>query len=809
MRRRILLAAVLCTSACIRDKFWTPPTPRLALEAGGRRMVVEIAGGAVHGEVGPNDRPFDPSRPIFTSPMVKPDRRGFAAERRGRGLAWEEVAVEVDRALCARVTRAGRALARVCAAPGGITVDPFPGTSGPVDAYGLGQACIQPGLTNPDWSGRVRRPGNEFGNRMEKFDGGACGNTQIPVVYALDVRGEAFALFVDEPRAQTWDLTRRPWRVTSKAPALRFYVLAARSLPELRAEYLELTGRPPVPPRAAFGLWVSEYGYEDWKEVDGILAGLEKHGFPVSGIILDLQWFGGIREGREDTSMGRLEFEPGHFPDPGAKIAALRAKGIGVIPIEESYIGRGLPEHARLAKEGFLVERADGQPVYLDKEPWWGKGGMIDWSNTRGADAWHDWKRQPLIDLGVAGHWTDLGEPEQFDPQARYRGFPGIGRDEAAVHDLYNLAWAESIARGYDRHRAKRRRPFILTRSGTAGIQRTGAAMWSGDLGARFTTLAAQQRNRVNMVLSGIDYYGSDIGGFQRIAAGSTDVNDLYSRWLADAALSEVPVRPHTFNLEEKYETSPDRIGDRASNLASLKLRYQLLPTLYSLAHRAHDKGEPVFPPLFFYYPEDRTARTIGDETLIGRDLLAAMAIEPAKKSRKVYLPAGTWFDFRDGRRIDSAGQWIEAPLQRGAVLAVPLYARAGAVVPIAHGDALAARIFLGGDGLFDLVEDDGETTDYEYFHAMRTTTIRQRQNRIEIAAANGDYQGAPTGRAAWFEVVGARAKSVTVDGKAATRRENTGALANAGEGWAQEGAILVISLPAAPVTQARAITIH
>jgi len=805
MIRRLLCAALIC-AACS-----APAAPgdrrgeeRFSFERGGRRLVVEILeGDIVHLELAAADRPFDPARPIFTSPMVSGHPAPIHAARRGRAIAWKPVAggrdiawkdlsVEVDAALCATVSRGGRAVTRLCPAAGGMTVDPFPAASAPVNAYGLGQACIEPGLTNPDWSGRVRRPGSELGNRMEKFDGGACGNTQIPVVYALGAGADSFALFVDEPRAQTWDLAGRPWRVTSSAPATRAYVMAAGSLPEQRAAYLGLTGRPPVPPRGAFGLWVSEYGFDDWKEVDGVVAGLEKHGFPLSGIILDLQWFGGIREGREDTSMGKLEFEPGHFPDPGGKIAALRAKGIGVIPIEESYIGRGLPEHAQLARQGFLVQRQDGQPVYLDKEPWWGKGGMIDWSNTRGADAWHDWKRQPLIDLGVAGHWTDLGEPEQFDPEARYRGFPGVGSDEAAVHDLYNLAWAESIARGYRRHRVARR-PFILTRSGTAGIQRTGAAMWSGDLGSRFTTLAAQQRNRVNMVMSGVDYYGSDIGGFQRIAAGSTDVNDLYTRWLADAALSEVPVRPHTFNLEEKYETSPDRVGDLASNLASLKLRYLLLPTLCSLAHRAHDVGEPVFPPLFFYYPEDLTARTIGDETLIGRDLLAAMAIEPAKTSRRVYLPAGTWFDFRDGTRIDSAGQWIEAPLQRAGVLAIPLYARAGAVVPIAHGDALAARVFPG-HGRFEIVEDDGETVAY-LDGAIRTTSIVHSPRFVALSDTRGTYRGAPERRPIWLELVGVTPRKVTVDGVELARVPTLDSLEKAGEGWTSTATSVFVSL--------------
>ena len=806
MSRRVLLASALALAGSCRysDPVPVRPPQRFAFDQDGRRLIIEVlADNLVHAELSAATGPFDPARPIFTSPMVVGHPPPVRVERRGNTIETGVLSVAVDRALCASITRGGRAIARLCPGAGGLTIDPFPGAAGPVNAYGLGQACIEPGLTSPDWSGRVRKPGSELGNRMETFDGGACGNTQIPVVYALDNRADPFALFVDEPRAQTWDLTRKPWRITAPAPALRWYFLGARALPELRADYLELTGRPPVPPRAAFGLWVSEYGYDDWKEVDGIVAGLDKHGFPVSGVILDLQWFGGIREGREDTSMGRLTFDTARFPDPAGKIAALRDRGIGVIPIEESYVGGALPEHARLARDGFLVTTRDGRPVHLAKEPWWGKGGMIDWSNTRGADAWHDWKRRPLILLGVTGHWTDLGEPEQFDPLAVYRGFPGVGRDQAAVHNLYNLAWAESIARGYRRHREVRR-PFILTRSGTSGIQRTGAALWSGDLGSRFTTLAAQQRNRVHMVMSGVDYYGSDVGGFQRKSLGGTDEGDLYTRWLASAALSEVPVRPHTMNLEEKYETSPDRIGHRASNLAALELRYQLIPYLYSLAHRAHQHGEPVFPPLFFYYPGEREARAIGDQTLIGKDLLAAMAIEPGQKSRRVYLPRGTWFDYRDGSRIESAGQWVEAPLEKAGVLSLPLYARAGAVIPIARGEALAVRVFPG-EGSFDLVEDDGETVGY-LEREVRRTTIRRRRDWIEIEPAAGSYQGAPAARPVWLEVVGASAKRVLLDKAELTRLGNRAALEKAGEGWARDGQTLVIALRAKPVTERRRI---
>jgi alpha-glucosidase (family GH31 glycosyl hydrolase) len=799
-----------------------PTSPRVAFDRGGQRLVIEVvADDLVHFELAPADRPFDPTRRIARSPMLLPASGPPARfERAGRRIKTAELTIEVGDDLCVSVSRRA-ALTRMCPSRGALTIDPYPGQRGAVNAYGLGQACVEPGLSGGDWSGRVRRPGSSFGNRMEKFDGGACGNTQIPILYALGTPPEPFALFVDQPRAQTWDLRRRPWRVRAEVPALRWFLLGADTLPELRADYLALSGRPPVPPRAAFGLWVSEYGYDDWAELEEILAALRARGFPVDGFILDLQWFGGIREGAEDTSMGRLAFDTAKFPDPAGTIAKLREQAIGIIPIEESYIGRGLAEHATLAAKGYLARTRTGEPVYLAAEPWWGKGGMIDWSNRKAGDAWHDWKRKPLVDLGVVGHWTDLGEPEQFDPAAVYAGFAGIGRDQAAVHNLYNLAWAESIARGYRRHR-EARRPFILTRSGTAGIQRTGAALWSGDLASRFTTLASQQRNRVHMVMSGIDYYGSDIGGFQRVALGGGDVDDLYTRWLASAALSELPVRPHTYNLEEKHETSPDRIGHLASNLAAVRLRYQLVPFLYSLAHRAHQHGEPVFPPLFFYYPADLEARGIGDQTMIGADLLAAMAIEPGQKTRRVYLPAGAWYHFHDGRRIDSAGQWLEAPLEREGVLELPLYARAGAIIPIArvHADTLgtsgrrrgaaaaneiAVRVFAGADGEFTLVEDDGETVEY-LEDAIRLTTIRQGRTWIEIGAGFGQYRGAPATRAVWLEIVGSKATAVRWGKDSLARHPDLAALEKAGQGWVRDGSRLLVALPERPVSEVRRV---
>ena len=142
----------------------------------------------------------------------------------------------------------------------------------------------------------------------------------------------------------------------------------------------------------------------------------------------------------------------------------------------------------------------------------------------------------------------------------------------------------------------------MLSRSGTSGIQRFGAAMWSGDIGSNLASLAAHLNVQMHMSFSGIDYFGADIGGYVRTALEG-DLNDVYTQWFADGMLLDVPGRPHTLNLCNCNQTAPDRIGDVPSNLENLRLRYRLIPYLYSLAHRAHLYGEPVFPPLVVLLP--------------------------------------------------------------------------------------------------------------------------------------------------------------------------------------------------------------
>ncbi|GAA4937269.1 alpha-glucosidase [Nonomuraea thailandensis] len=808
---------------------------RVQFTSGSTYLIVELLDDdLVHFELASGTSPGTGS-PLFTTPQVArtdyPGPSGFSQS--GNTLTTAAMKVEVTTGtLCVKVSDPARLLYEACPrnltqAWKGLTI-----TKGSMQhAYGLGEQFFTGGSADGDWVGRTRSPGGPYGNAMV-FDGdnGPVGNAQIPVLFAVGAANLNYGLLLDQVYKQEWNLTADPWTVDTWGDQLRWYTMTGPDLPDLRRDYMELTGRPPVPPKKAFGMWVSEFGYDNWAEIDNRLAGLRAAAFPVDGFVLDLPWFGGVTAGSDNTRMGSLTWDTTAFPSPAATIADYQAnKGVGLMTIEESYVGRNLPEHADLASRGYLVRAgcAGCTPAYLTTNDWWGRGGMIDWTQDAAGDHWHAVKRQPLIDAGVQGHWLDLGEPEMYDAGDWTSGVLPGKHAHADYHNVYNLKWAESIARGYA---SGSKRPFMLARSGAAGMQRHGVAMWSADIGSKLTALAQQQNAQLHMSMSGIDYYGSDIGGFRREMLNS-DLNELYTQWFANGAWFEVPVRPHTENLCNCAQTSPDQIGHTASNLANLRQRYELTPYYYSLAHRAHQFGEPVVPPPAYYHQNDLTLREAGHEKLIGRDLLVAVVAGAGERERDVYLPAGTWYDYATGEKLTSTGQWFtDRPLWVNGVFRLPAFARAGAILPKMHVDdktmnvtgrrtdattrnELIARVHpdTAATG-FTLYEDDGASTGYRT-GAVRTTQINQQLTgataTVTVAASSGTYTGAPGSRQNVIELVtDTQASAVTLNGGPLTQHATKAGFDAAASGWYNAGGNVVVAKSAGTaVTTAKTFT--
>lgn len=684
------------------------------------------------------------------------------------------------------------------------------------DIYGLGEQFQQRGGTDGNWMGRRRRVLNLYGNELTSFNGGFVGNAQFPIMYALGAGTDNYAFFLDDVYQQYWDFSADPWRVTTTGDVLTGYLMTGPDLPDLRRDYMALTGRPPVPPRPMFGLWVSEYGYESWDELSGVLQSLRDAAFPVDGFVLDLQWFGGVGA---DSQIGSLSWDEEHFPDPAGFIAALREQyGVGVMTIEESYVSGTQPDYDALAALGVLTRLCEAptcDPVTLNA--WWGSGGMVDWTNPQAAAWWHDNRRQHLVDEGVIGHWTDLGEPQNYDAAAWYEGFLDQGRHaHADIHNVYNLLWAGSIWEGYARNGVTQR-PFVLSRSGTSGIQRYGVSMWSGDIPANMPSLEAQINVQMHMALSGIDYFGSDVGGFYRqVFDPVLGIDGMYTVWLANSALLDVPLRPHAANPQNLYATAPSLIGDVVSNLANVRRRYALGPYLYTLAHRAYRQGDAVFAPLVYHYQTDSAVRALGSHKMIGPDLLMAALTGYALARIPVYLPAGGWFNYATDTYVESAGEWLQVPTAYDSVLVAPLFVRDGAIIPQLLVDDqtmnmlgqrrdgspadLQFNIYQGAadSGRFTLIEDDGMTTAYRD-GAVRETTVAfsagDRTTTLSVDAAVGTYDGAPARRSLRIRLVtaGRAAQSVSLNGEVLPEVDSDEALNGGSPGWfAAETAIII-----------------
>ncbi len=763
--------------------------------------------------------------PILTTPMiVKKDFTGPSALTQIKGgFETPATRVLVDAStLCAQYfdLKQNALLTTICPSAGdglNLTQEQMQ------NVYGLGEQFRNLGTVNGDWIGQTRSPGGPFGNSMVAFGGGGVGNATFPIMYAIGAGHLNYALFLDDPYALNWDFTTSNWSIThpvtpgiTATKPFRGYVMLGQDLPALRSEYMDLVGHPLVPPKKAFGLWVSEFGYRNWGEIDDHLKTLRANNFPVDGFVLDLYWYGGYTSNSGDSDMGVYDWDKVNFPNAKAKIADYdQNSGVGLMLIEESYISQNKPFFSLMSGRGYLAKQGSltGNTALMTG-CWWGNGGMVDWTQDAAGAYWHDVMRKPLTDAGVTFHWTDLGEPESYNSDNAYAGIPGYGNTEADIQNMYAFKWIQSISDGYDRNHETKRH-FIMSRTGTSGIQRFGSAMWSGDIGSNLRSLSSHLNAQMHMSLSGMDYYGADIGGFHREALEG-DLQELYTRWFAHASLFDVPVRPHTDDGSKQNFTAPDRIGDMKSNLFNIRQRYELAPYYYSVAHAAYETGQPLVPPLVYYFQEDPNVRIIAEEKMVGPSLLVATSATAGETNRGVYLPAGDWCDYHTYTWHHSNGEWAaNFPLYPNGVFQLPVLARAGAIIPKAlvddetmnilgkraHGNKnqdLSLEVFASPQlSSFDVVEDDGVTESYRTGQLARTTVSQIEDSQsasVLVHPTQSTYDGAPSSRATVLQWVGTRTiNQVSLNGRLLHQFKNKTEFNWASEGWYDSGSAGVI----------------
>jgi alpha-glucosidase (family GH31 glycosyl hydrolase) len=597
--------------------------------------------------------------------------------------------------------------------------------------YGLGEGGQQ-----FDRLGATRRLWNNQGNH-----GQAGADIAIPLLLS----SAGYALFFDNASAGeivAGSSIGGAWIEARFATGpLVLYLIEGADPAAVLGGVADLLGHAPMPPRWALGFMQSTRHFDSPEEPLSVARGLRAKRLPCD-VLIFLSTYGAGKGW--NRAVGQLDWQPDLVPDPDALMAELRGMGFRIFSHEYPALHADSPLYAEAVREGFLLDWG-----YPDERPYppgtvaYREGQrFIDFSSPPARRWW--WRaHRDLLDQGIEGWWLDGGE----GPPAETVLAQGAGRE---VHNRFDLLRQQAFAEG-EAADAPQRRAFLLCRSGGPGMQRFGAAAWSGDIACSFPTLEMQVPVGLNLGLSGVPFWGTDIGGFYQVERPDTE---LYLRWFAFGAFCPL-FRAHGHSWRDHL---PWAHGPEAEAICRgfLELRYALMPYTYTLAWQAHTRGLPLMRPLVLTHPGDTTGAQLGSQYCWGNDLLVAPVTRAGATHWPVYLPAGTWFDFWTGERHDGARAiTVAAPLDR-----IPLFVRGGAIIPMApvvqyDGERPGERIALlihpepgRHEGMF--YEDDGATRAYaQGQHAITrvAATAEQAGLSVTIGPPEGDPTVVPAGR--------------------------------------------------------------
>ena len=504
-------------------------------------------------------------------------------------------------------------------------------------------------------------------------------NGEVSIPFLVSSRG--YGLLWNMPAVGRVELADNGTRwVADSARQVDYWVTAGATPAAVLSNYADATGHAPMLPEWASGFWQSKLRYRTQRELLEVAREHRRRGLPMSVIVADFfHW----------TRLGDWRFDPEDWPDPDAMIRELDGMGIKLMVSVWPSLSTLSENYPTMRDRGLLVGTEHGVAVHA---PWHDKGfaapspvAFYDATNPAARQfVWEKLKRN-YYDKGVRVWWLDGCEPEiQPGHHHNLQFHSGAG---AEVSTMYPMHVAQAV---YDGMLAENDDEVIsLCRSAWAGSQRYGAAVWSGDIGATWESLRAQVRAGLNMAMSGIPWWTTDIGGFHGGEPDSPDYRELIVRWFQYGSFCPL-FRLHGVR-EPKMPFGPDMTGgpnevwsygDEALDLIHLTLaaRERLRPYLMDQMRTAHERGIPPMRPLFVDFPDDDAAWTVEDQFLLGPDLLVAPILRPGARSRPVYLPVGaTWTEAWTGEQ-HAGGVTVdaEAPMER-----IPVYLRAGADVPV------------------------------------------------------------------------------------------------------------------------------
>jgi len=577
-------------------------------------------------------------------------------------------------------------------------------------------------------------------------------NFSIPAVMSSN----KYIVLFDNSAKGYMDIAKKEKNIlefSAVAGRMSYIVFSADTYPQLLNNYVDVTGKQPLPPRWSLGNYASRFGYRTEAEVRATVDKFIDLDFPLDALILDLYWFGKDIKGH----MGNLAWDKNAFPEPEKMISDIKDKGVNTILITEPFILSTSSKWQDAVDNRALATDEHGKAKQFDF--YFGNTGLVDVFNNKGQQ-WFNDIYQKLYQQGVTGWWGDLGEPEVHPSDTLHTLSDGSVVNADAIHNVYGHQWAKMV---FDNQVSMNpdQRPFILMRSGFAGSQRYGMIPWTGDVSRSWGGLKPQVELSLQMSLLGMAYTHSDLGGF---AGGEQFDQEMYIRWLQYGIFQPI-YRPHgQDNIAPEAVFHDKRTQDILREY--IKLRYKLLPYNYTLAYQNSTTGMPLMRPLFF---EDDTNSLLIDNAssyLWGDAFLVTPVVSPNVTSVEVNLPAGVWFDYFTSENKSTkkyeGNQTINLPT---SLETLPVLVRAGAFIPMIDDiqstqdyDASELTLHYYTDksvtyANYEMYEDDGKTYQaiekglFELLHFTAKNNSQQEQLSISLNRTGKGYKSMPMTR--------------------------------------------------------------
>jgi alpha-D-xyloside xylohydrolase len=515
------------------------------------------------------------------------------------------------------------------------------------------------------------------------------------------------------------------------ADVIDYYFLYGPDFDKMIAGYRDLTGQVPMFGKWAYGFWQCKNRYKTQDEILGVARKYRELHIPVDNIVQDWFWW---------NRKGEFVFNK-NYPDPKGMVDQLHSENFHLMISIWPFFEPGSTNYDYMQAKGWFVDKFKyAKPPYHTNAM-----AVYDATSPEARKYYWDEVNKGLFSIGLDAWWMDTTEPETEGQEDNIL----LGHKLAAGSgnryvNAFPLLDTQAVYQG-QRSASDAKRVFILSRSAFAGSQRNGVTAWSGDINSDWLSYRRQIPAGLNFAVSGIPYWTTDIGGFVFGSPADPAFRELFIRWFQYGTFNPI-LRVHGTRNPDENELWSYGPNAQAILVNFDRLRYRMLPYIYSLAWKTTSEAYTPMRPLIMDFRSDPRAQNIGDQFMFGPAFLVNPVTDPAATSRQLYLPGAKWYDFWTGSTVDG-GRTINAiaPLER-----LPLFVRAGSILPLGPdeewstekpADPIELRVYRGADGDFTLYEDENDNYDYEkgayatiplhWDDAGRTLTIGERKGRF------------------------------------------------------------------------------